>query len=176
MKKIIIIMCIMMLTSGAAFAEKLPYFRGPIFDSDNYPVLTKYLTSYTIRLYNALDPNYFLSYNWGGGLVYTINSDGSITKMVTYDNMRKYDWYIQKVLLETPPPPFPKEMEYDSIRMSVDFWKKPYDDISVYYFPKRPVLNSNPVAYHPALATIDICKNYKKRNKKLTPSEIRVGL
>ena len=156
MKKIInLILFLIFLTSGFAYAEKLPpqQYRYK-FSQESNPVLYKYLENYQNQLYDAFDTGKFREKEWGISYIYTINKDGSISDFIEYDNLSKPELYVRQVILDNPPPPFPANLEAEKIRIRTSLYKTPYDEKDVEYY-----------AYN-SRAYVQVYKGYKEKKNK----------
>ncbi len=133
---IIILIGLLIGSSNIVFAEKLPlkYING-LNPTDN-PAWYKYLYDYKEQLYKAFDARKFRKKEWGHIFIYTINRDGSITDMIKYDTLDESDKYIRQVILDTPPPPFPKEIEEDKVKIHTSLWSSNDDEYKINYYPK----------------------------------------
>ena len=121
MKKFFILFFSFILLASSALAEKLPdvTFTKPI-TSESHPLWYKYLDDYTNQLYNAFDPTKCRRHNgYGMSFMYNIKSDGTIYNLRGLVYKSKIEKYVRNLILETTPPPFPKELEDDNIRVDV---------------------------------------------------------
>ncbi len=132
--KIILILGLLIGNCNLVLAEKLPskYING--LNSTDNPVWYKYLYDYKEQLYKAFDARKFRKKEWGHIFIYTINRDGSITDMIKYDTLDESDKYIRQVILDTPPPPFPKEIEEYKVRADVSLWSVNDDEYKINYY------------------------------------------
>jgi hypothetical protein len=135
---IIILTGLLISICNIAFAEKLPPlgYKKDLNSVDN-PIWYKYLYDYKDQLYKAFDARKFRKKEWGHIFIYTINRDGSITNMIKYDTLDKCDKYIRQVILDNPPPPFPKEIEENRIRIHTSLWSSGDNEFILDYYPHK---------------------------------------
>ncbi len=136
MKKFFILFFSFILLASSALAEKLPdvTFTKPI-TSESHPLWYKYLDDYTNQLYNAFDPTKCRRHNgYGMSFMYNIKSDGTIYNLRGLVYKSKIEKYVRKLILETTPPPFPKELEDHDIRIDIYIGHNKYQRIKFDYF------------------------------------------
>ena len=135
MKKFFILFFSFIILTSSAFAEKLPTKGDPSFSKETNPLWYKYLEDYTNQLYNAFDPTKCRRNNgYGMPFTYIVNRDGSIPWISELVYKNKKEKYIQKLILETTPPPFPKELEDDNIRIDIYVGHNKYQRVKFNYY------------------------------------------
>ena len=110
-----------------AFAETLPPKGFYHLNKEDYPVLFGYLNNYANQLFEKFNPGIFEAYNWGTIAFYYINQDGSI-------DGNFLDRQLERVVKQTTPPKFPKELETDKIKVHLVLIKSKYPEINVDYW------------------------------------------
>lgn len=135
MKKFFILFFSFIILTSSAFAEKLPTKGDPSFSKETNPLWYKYLEDYTNQLYNAFDPTKCRRNNgYGMSFMYNIKHDGTIYNLRGLVYKNKKEKYIQKLILETTPPPFPKELEDDNIRIDIYVGHNKYQRVKFNYY------------------------------------------
>lgn len=153
--KMILILGLFFTGYNTALAEKLPQKYSSIkFSQINNPSWYKYMSEYRDQLYGAFEPNKFREKKWGQIYIYTIHKGGKITDIKNYSEMDEYDKYIKQVILDNPPPPFPKELEEDNVRIETSLWSANYDSFSIHYYAIKDSFY------------LSATKNHKHKNKK----------
>ncbi len=135
---IIILIGLLIGSSNIVFAEKLPPlgYKKELNSIDN-PAWYKYLYDYKDQLYKAFDARKFKEKEWGQVYIYTINKNGTITDITNYSHMNKFDTYVKQVILDSSPPPFPKEIEENKVRMDASLWSTNSDYFHLDYYPQK---------------------------------------
>lgn len=67
--------------------------------------------------------------------------------------MDKFDTYVKQVILDNPPPQFPKEIEDEKVKMDVSLWCSDHDDFYINYYSYKKTME------------LFVTKNHKHKNK-----------
>ena len=141
MKNFIALIFIFILGMQTAFAETLPPKGYYDVTPENYPVLFGYLEDYANKLFEDYNPGILWAYHGGGVGTYTINKDGTISDIPEYLDDHVCTRYLKKLILKTTPPPFPKELEADKIKIQLWLFRNKYTNTNVYYSPILEFVN-----------------------------------
>ena len=128
MKNFIALIFIFILGMQMAFAETLPPKGYYDVKPEDYPILFGYVEDYANKLFEDYNPSIFWAYSIGEDGIYFINNDGSLT-IPDYLGNR----HLKKLILKTPPPPFPKELKADKIKIDLGIFRTDFTDINIYY-------------------------------------------
>jgi len=142
MKKFFVLFLSFVLLSGCSFAEKLPTKDDPAFSQETNPVLYKYLKDYTNQLYKAFDGRKYRYNRHGVSFMYKVKRDGTIYNLQGLTFKTRMEKYIKNLVLNNPPPPFPKELEDDHIRVDIYIGHNKYlrNEFNYYRYSDRAII------------------------------------
>lgn len=145
MKKVLEILLILCLLSGASFAEKLPtkiYPDKSAFNPRYNPVAYRYFEAYAKQLYEAFDTKkLWLPVGYGVVITYYINKDGSVSEVTPEWNASRIPMtykYGMKIVQEVKAPPFPENLEEERVWVRVFFCNDKFDEIYMNYYALQP--------------------------------------
>lgn len=141
MKKFIVSVfsLLLLFANGLAYAETLPPKGSYVINTDDYPLLYKYMEDYANQLFEKFNPGIFWVHNYGTMDAYYIHKDGTVSNLS--DTKGSQERLLRKLVLDNPPPPFPKDLEADRITVDLALLRGYEDDIRYYYSPSRQVAN-----------------------------------
>jgi hypothetical protein len=122
MKKWLVLL-IILFCGSLAYCEKLPDadYKKAINPKDN-PIIFAYIKDYAYQLSHVFDAK---KVRWPlvcSNVNYTLYKDGTISKPKTYFQT-PLDQYVKKLIKNNLPPPFPKEMEVEQVKIDMYFCK-----------------------------------------------------
>lgn len=166
--KLFLIFLTSLFFCSAVHAEKMPLYPYPKdFNVKDNPIAYPYFESYAKKLYEAFDAKrlWMLPMGYGVSVTWILHKYGSVSDITPEWNDNKIPLsykYGMSIIENNPPPPFPKDLDEESIRIRVFFCKYNYDEINMDYYPETKKYPT------PSSLSISITKNYKIK-KHITP-------
>jgi len=151
-----------LLLCNAVYAEKMPVKYNGGFNVKDNPIAYKYFEAYAKQLYEAFDTKklWMLPIGYGVDVTYILHKDGTVSDLVPGWNDDKIPLsyqYGMSIVKKNLPPPFPKGLDEESIKVDVFFCKYNFDRIELSYYMSGRTLE------------IGIDKNHKIK-KHITPN------
>ena len=141
MKKILILLLIILLTSNTGFSEELyPRGTGKSETKETHPIYFGYMEDYAKELRKAFEnKRMFALCHWGTSYYFTVTRNGEIKdmKISIYQN-DYFDKKIKEIILSVKPLPFRDGMNMDYMRFKVYMGYEKYEtsDVSIGIFPR----------------------------------------
>ena len=141
MKKILILLLIILLTSNTGFSEELsPRGTGIPKTKETNPIYFGYMEDYAKELRKAFEnKRMFALCHWGTSYYFTVTRNGEIKdmKISIYQN-DYFDKKIKEIILSVKPLPFRDGMNMDYMRFKVYMGYEKYEtsDVSIGIFPR----------------------------------------
>ena len=143
MKKILILLLIILLTSNTGFSEELsPRGTGIPKTKETNPIYFGYMEDYAKELRKAFEnKRMFALCHWGTSYYFTITRDGQIKDMrVSVYQNDYFDKKVKEVIMSVKPLPFREGMNLPYMRFSVFLGYENFEDIhfSIGAAPRSP--------------------------------------
>ena len=132
MKKILILLLIILLTSNTGFSEELsPRGTGIPKTKETNPIYFGYMEDYAKELRKAFEnKRMFALCHWGTSYDIIVTREGEIkdVKISTMQN-NYFDKKVKEIILSVKPLPFREGMNLDYMRFSIYLGYEKYEDI-----------------------------------------------
>ena len=132
MKKILILLLIILLTSNTGFSEELyPRGTGKSETKETHPIYFGYMEDYAKELRKAFEnKRMFALCHWGTSYDIIVTREGEIkdVKISTMQN-NYFDKKVKEIILSVKPLPFREGMNLDYMRFSIYLGYEKYEDI-----------------------------------------------
>ena len=143
MKKILILLMIILLTSNTGFSEELsPRGTGIPKTKETNPIYFGYMEDYAKELRKAFEnKRMFALCHWGTSYYFTVTRDGQIKDMrVSVYQNDYFDKKVKEVIMSVKPLPFREGMNLPYMRFSVFLGYENFEDIhfSIGAAPRSP--------------------------------------
>ena len=143
MKKILILLLIILLTSNTGFSEELsPRGTGIPKTKETNPIYFGYMEDYAKELRKAFEnKRMFALCHWGTSYYFTVTRDGQIKDMrVSVYQNDYFDKKVKEVIMSVKPLPFREGMNLPYMRFSVFLGYENFEDIhfSIGAAPRSP--------------------------------------
>ena len=143
MKKFLILLLIILLTSNTGFSEELsPRGTGIPKTKETNPIYFGYMEDYAKELRKAFEnKRMFALCHWGTSYYFTVTRDGQIKDMrVSVYQNDYFDKKVKEVIMSVKPLPFREGMNLPYMRFSVFLGYENFEDIhfSIGAAPRSP--------------------------------------
>lgn len=137
--KLFLSILVMLSLCNSVYAEKMPVKYNGGFNAKDNPIAYPYFEAYAQKLYEAFDTKklWMLPMGYGVDVKWILHKDGSVTDITPEWNDDKIPptyKYGMSIIEKNPPPPFPKNLDEENIRIRVFFCKIHFDRIELSYY------------------------------------------